>query len=410
MQILKLAKYIDMKTLNAIKKSPLLLILICSFILLYWAFYNGFPLVFSDTGSYIISGFENKIPNDRPIYYGLFIRHISLATSLWYVVFAQSIILSFLIYKLVKELSAKTNFKLHYVFIIFFLTLTTGISFNVSMLLPDFFTSISILTLIIILFAKIQKNFSYVITCIIYVYAIFTHNTHIQILTITIFILSIIWLIKKIKSHELPFSYKRLIFIWSLHLFTFISFPTCNYFFSKKFFYTEAAPIFFISKLSNYGILSDYLNKNCETKNYKICQYKDNLPWDFLWDENSPLYKTGGWENENNKKEYTEIIKDIFSKPKYVKIFIVKTINSTLNIFFKFETGDTQLGVDQLRSPEGAINWHFKNELRDFWSSKQCNKILNFDEINNRQNIIIYTSFLVLILAISAISSAFMRG
>ena len=144
--------------------------------------------------------------------------------------------------------------------------------------------------------------------------------------------------------------------------------------------------------------MSDYLNKNCETKNYKICQYKDNLPWDFLWDENSPLYKTGGWENENNKKEYTEIIKDIFSKPKYVKIFIVKTINSTLNIFFKFETGDTQLGVDQLRSPEGAINWHFKNDLREFWSSKQCNKILNFDEINNRQNIIIYTSFLVLIL------------
>jgi hypothetical protein len=77
----------------------LLIILLGAVGLCYLAWYNRFPLTYSDTGTYIIHGFETKIPVDRPIYYCLFIRHISMAASLWFVILTQGIFLSYLLYR-----------------------------------------------------------------------------------------------------------------------------------------------------------------------------------------------------------------------------------------------------------------------------------------------------------------------
>ena len=63
-----------------------------------FALYNGYPIVYSDTSTYIESGFSLQPPADRPITYGLFIRVFSLnGFSLWTVALMQSLIISFLI-------------------------------------------------------------------------------------------------------------------------------------------------------------------------------------------------------------------------------------------------------------------------------------------------------------------------
>ena len=35
---------------------------------------NGYPLVYSDTGTYLRTAFEGYVPPDRPVWYGLFLR------------------------------------------------------------------------------------------------------------------------------------------------------------------------------------------------------------------------------------------------------------------------------------------------------------------------------------------------
>ena len=50
---------------------------LCAIALLGAAIWNGYPIVYSDTSSYIISGFELETLKDRPITYGLFIRATS---------------------------------------------------------------------------------------------------------------------------------------------------------------------------------------------------------------------------------------------------------------------------------------------------------------------------------------------
>lgn len=69
-------------------------IFIVAVLLCYMGFYNRFPLVYSDTDSYMEMGFNNHVLPDRPITYGLFLRHVSLSESLWLVVFAQGFLLA----------------------------------------------------------------------------------------------------------------------------------------------------------------------------------------------------------------------------------------------------------------------------------------------------------------------------
>ena len=60
-------------------KIPVSLLLLLGTILLSWAaFYNGFPLIYSDTSTYLESGFVLETPLDRPITYGLLMRLFSL--------------------------------------------------------------------------------------------------------------------------------------------------------------------------------------------------------------------------------------------------------------------------------------------------------------------------------------------
>jgi len=68
---------------------------------------------------------------------------------------------------------------------------------------------------------------------------------------------------------------------------------------------SKSKHIFYMGHMVENGILKKYLDENCATHNYKICEYKDSLPPNadrFLWDfENSPVYKMGGWKACKNE-------------------------------------------------------------------------------------------------------------
>src|ERR1044072_6937837 len=108
------------------KISDLFIILLGAIVLCSHAIYNGFPLVYPDTGTYISACFEHFLPRDRPLVYSFFIRHVSLATSTWIPVFLQSAIISWLVFLLfVPELTRATKITLC---ILFIFSVTTHLS------------------------------------------------------------------------------------------------------------------------------------------------------------------------------------------------------------------------------------------------------------------------------------------
>ena len=94
------------------------LILLGSIVMLRLAFYNSFPFVYPDTGTYIRSGYELILPIDRPIFYGLFIRLLSFSTTLWNVVIFQSLITAYLIYLTLRIFINDKLFNFYYLLLI----------------------------------------------------------------------------------------------------------------------------------------------------------------------------------------------------------------------------------------------------------------------------------------------------
>lgn len=57
---------------------------------LFPAIINGFPILYSDSGTYIERAFSNIPPADRSIGYSWWIRATSWQTGLWPVIIAQA--------------------------------------------------------------------------------------------------------------------------------------------------------------------------------------------------------------------------------------------------------------------------------------------------------------------------------
>jgi hypothetical protein len=366
----------------------------------YIGFMNGYPLIYPDTGTYIYSGFNNLYFVDRPIFYGFFLRHISLAVSPLLVIFAQALIVCHLI-----SLTTSMFFeglKKNIVFLgsVLFLTFTTGYSYTVSILIPDIFTAVSLLCLINLLLNNGLTKPQTIIISILFVFSLCTHFSNILILLLLFIGIFALWGWKKLRKEHFSFKVKKILLSFFLFVSCFVLIPSVNYGIAGKFKITEGGHVFMVQHLLDVGILEDYLNVACKDKNYRICEYKDKLGWDFIWDSESPLKKTGGWEV--NRQEYQRIIGEILSTPEYQVWLFRKGIEYSFKQFFTFRV---TVAPPQLeRSPPfGQIKWRFKDTYREYISSSQNRNELDLRFVNNLQTIVILVSLTFFFIVFSVI-------
>ncbi|OJW27306.1 MAG: hypothetical protein BGO51_05870 [Rhodospirillales bacterium 69-11] len=75
-------------------KTPWTAVLLGALILLWPAAWNGYPIVFSDTGTYLSQAIEHYLGWDRPPVYSLFMLPLHLRLSTWPVVAVQALLAS----------------------------------------------------------------------------------------------------------------------------------------------------------------------------------------------------------------------------------------------------------------------------------------------------------------------------
>lgn len=373
-----------------------LVILFGALILCYYAFYNMFPLVFSDTGTYINSGFKGVVPIDRPIVYGLFIRHTSLATSLWFVVFVQGIIISYLIYCLVKAFIRNQNH--HFVFglIICALTFTTCVSQKVSTLMPDIFAAAGCLCMILLIVKNELSTLNKVLIAILLLLSGLVHYSHGYISIITILLLIILNIFKVLNRQFIPI--RNLFICLALIILSLILAPTISYVYGGGFKTSRSAHVFLTERLVQNGIMRSFLQENCATNKYKLCAYKDDIEHiDLMWGADSPIEKIGGWNN--CKTELNQLLSDIFHSPKYLIMFVYKTIESSFKEFFSFQTDVRFENIPQGEgsAPDVLIKENFSHQRKEYLESFQNIGTLDYKDLNSRQNILIWLSFIMIL-------------
>lgn len=375
------------------RKQNAITILVGAIISCFIGFYNKYPLVYSDTGTYLASGFSGDVPNDRSLFYGLFMRHISLSATPWLIILVQGLIVSWLLHMTIGIFFKETKRNVVFLGAITFITLTTGFSHNVSMLLPDIFCTIALLCAINLLFNNDLRKWSIVVVSIIFVFSLSTHLSNIPTFGLLFTFLLVNTLIRRKRKKETVLSLRKIALPIYLFVFALILIPSVHFAIGGKFQFSSGSHVFMVNHLIECGIMEDYLQENCERSNYKLCEYKDSLTWNFMWDENSPLYKTGGWHE--NKLEYKQMLREIYTTPKYWPLLTQKSIEYTVKQFFTFETSGYSPYLSG-SAPFGQIDWRFHDSTREYLSSKQNANELNTKTLNQLEIVVILFSLLII--------------
>jgi hypothetical protein len=342
---------------------PLVSMLLGTLILMSVAFYNGYPLVDGDTGSYIYLAFRFMMPPDRAPFYGSFLGIAGLWNTLWLPLFVQNFILSWLIYQLLRLWLRRDIDNYFFLTIIISGALFTHMAWVSDMLMPDAFTGMLALA-VLCYFLSILKDSKGVPFLVLIVFFTIMHNSHYLIMFVFSSACMVYAIVRK-RTYRLG---AVRLFVVSCSALLFIC--TLNLVFTKTFTTAKGSSAFLVAKLGEMGILNTYLDDNCGKKNYKLCNYKDDIPsaaWEFLWVSGSPFYKTGGWDG--NREEYQQIVLDVFTTPKYMGMFIGKSLVATSRqLTQNFVSYDPQ-GYNT--APWKAINEHYFHELKEYFYSNQ---------------------------------------
>jgi 4-amino-4-deoxy-L-arabinose transferase-like glycosyltransferase len=357
-------------------KSFLPLLLFTTFSLMVMALFNGFGLTEGDTGAYIEMGIFSIIPKDRSPFYGWFMRYTSMWTSLWFTIFVQCMMLAYLLLRYIEFiietvtkdmgqlLGSAHRFTLLVVIVIVSFTCVGWVA---GYLMPDVFSAMMLLATLLYLADRSGKAGRLIVYAVFVFIAIIIHNSHFLILLLFGSVLLIWALIKKQKT-----ILKRSVVLVCMSVMGWLLMCTVNAVNGYDFTFSRGSHVFMVTKFAETGILNKYLMENCGRKNLKLCNYQDQIPsysWDFLWSDDSPLYKTGGWDS--NKTEYNIIIHDVFTTPRYLKMFARKSAISTLRELTQVQAPDHATFQGGWSSPCQRVGTFFSDELNEYKNSRQ---------------------------------------
>ncbi len=375
--------------LDSAKK--LLFLLAGTLLLLIPALINGYPMIYSDTSTYLASGFTMQPPMDRPMTYGLFIRLFSLnGISLWPVIIVQSFILSWLIYELVFRIFGEEQKFLFFIFpVIVLIASFSGAGWASYYLIPDIFTPIMLLSAILILLPQ-EKQQNKTAYFIIYGFSSAMHSSHIPF---GITFLSILLVTSMLLRRKGLFRLRTrpMLILISITLASILAMGSSL---------AKSKHVFLMGAFIEQGIVKPYLDQNCSSHDYGLCAYKDSLPeyaWQFIWEESSPLYKLGGWKE--TKEEFSAIIRGTFLSPKFLVLHAAASFKATVSQLGRFEGLDDD-GVapnaSQLRS---RVEEYVPKDLNRFDHSRQnSGQLRNLNWLNQLQRILVLISLLTIVL------------
>src|SRR5689334_22742485 len=116
------------------------IILLCP-ILLSVAIWNGFPIIFYDTGAYMLQGLGHIFLAERSPVYSLFLAAAGARLSLWLVAVAQCAMTAFVITEFARALRPMLSLW-SLLAIVTLVSIATGLPWYAAQIEPDFFVAL----------------------------------------------------------------------------------------------------------------------------------------------------------------------------------------------------------------------------------------------------------------------------
>ena len=314
---------------------------ILSLMFLSVAIWNGFPLIFFDTGAYVLEGLGHVFLVERAPVYAEFLFLTGARFSLWPVVAVQALMTSYLILEVARaEVPGLTLRGL--VVIGALLSLFTGIAWYAGQVEPDIFTPMVILGAWLLLFrshrlGKAGRRWVTGLTTL----AVASHPSHLGLLGgLLIAALLLQWVVRRYPALPRPDLRRGAIALaTSLGLIV-----AGNFVLTGKLFLSKSGSVFLFARLMQDGIVQRLMDDTCPpagTETWRLCDFKNRLPKSanaWLWGERSGFRALGGFNNEKQQQEDRRIIGETIKR--YPVMHVRAAIYDSVLQFLQFKTGD----------------------------------------------------------------------
>lgn len=297
------------------------------------ALWNGFPLIFPDTGGYVTRPIEGTLGMGRSALYGLFL-YAGVPLSFWPNVILQSALTVWLIVLTMRShgLGGRPWLALG---VVAMLSACTSLPWFAGQLMPDILFPCVVLALVLLAFRSAQLSVweRYGLAAVI----VFAIPSHMAAAGMCAGVIAALWLLTHIKifSKNLALPTPRLWLASGAVAAGIAMCPVSNYAITGKFAFTPGGSSFLFGRLIEDGIVARYLDEQCPDPALKLCATKADLPKiadDWLWGDNI-FNKLGyeAWEPE----EKAIILATI---ARYPLTHVATALTATFSQFVSFRT------------------------------------------------------------------------
>ncbi len=280
--------------MSRIARARLSPILIAAGLLAWPAAWNGYPLVFSDTGTYLSQALNRYLGWDRPVFYSFFMLPLHMGLTTWPVVAAQASLVAWVVHVALRALRPGSPARA-IVPVAAALALTSPLPWFAAQLMPDLFTGLLILalTLLVLVPERIGRAERLGLGGL----SAFAMEVHLSNLPVGLALLGILLPLRRrlgaraalslleLRSVLLPPVVAVLMLMgvnWAGH-----GVPTL----------APYGNIFLLARVIEDGPGRDALLRSCPAAGWRLCAVRDRLPATadaFLWRPDSPLNEAGG--------------------------------------------------------------------------------------------------------------------
>ncbi|MDX5931892.1 hypothetical protein [Acidiphilium acidophilum] len=257
-------------------------------LMLWPALHNGFPLIFSDTGTYISQAMEFHLGWDRPPFYSFFILALDWGRSLWPPVLAQCLATSWLIRRTQLMVVPGAGLGAGAV-LLGGLSLVTSLPWTAAQIMPDIFTPMMVLAFALLVLEADLSNVEIRVLAGIVTLALMVHLSNLPIyagLCLTVLAARVLrrgWVRWRALLLPVVIGTAALIGV--------------NLIASGRPSPSPYGATFILARLLGDGPARVVLARDCAARDWALCAYRHEIPHTadaFLWRAGSPLYRAGG--------------------------------------------------------------------------------------------------------------------
>ena len=325
------------------------------FILMLAAFCNGFPIIFYDTGAYILEGFQHIFIAERSPVYSLFLKYAGGPQSLWYVALIQCAIVAFAMTEFARALKPLLSLWT-FLAIGLILALATGLPWYAAQIEPDCFVGVTAIALYLLAFHARPLGFVRSFLLMLCAgFAASAHSSHMGLAVGLFLTLVLVRVVLAITKSDFP-KPALIAPLMSCALALGIVLAG-NYAFTKQIFFSKSGATFLEARMMQDGLIKPILDADCPQAGYRTCAYKDRLParadaW--LWEEKtSPFARLGGFQKM--EKESAQLARESLTRFPLSNLFWAGA--DTFLEFFAVATGD---GIEP---QEWVLNREFEHTI-----------------------------------------------